>query len=402
MNVARAHDLRAATHAHGFADGGRAGRERALGAVTLLTLVTMVAELVAGWWTGSLALTADGWHMGTHALAIGGAWLAMRFSARVEARQRQPGSASLYTFGGWKIEVLAAYTSGLALLVVAGWIAVDGVRRLLAPEPVAFVPALAVAVLGLAVNVASAAMLMRGQRAGRAADELHRAQEARGGERDREHGGGRAHGQAHGHGHGHVHAHHHTHDHTHHAADAHPHHPAQGDGHTQTHGSRRDDHGHGHGHDHNFNAAYLHVLADALTSLLAIAALAGGAAFGWLWLDAAVALVGAAVIGQWSLGVLKGSARALVDATADPDLAGRVRAAIESDGDATVADLHVWQVGSHAWSAALAVVADEPQAAASYRERLAAIPVLRHVTVEVHRCPGCDAAAAVPAPSSGP
>lgn len=369
MSAARAHDLRGATHAHGFADAGRAGREQALGAVTLLTLVTMVAELAAGWWSGSLALTADGWHMGTHALAIGGAWVATRWAARVEAHGRSghPGQRAYqlthYSFGGWKIEVLSAYTSGLALLVVAAWLLADGVLRLLAPQPVAFLPALVVAVVGLAVNVASAALLMRGRRPGKAQDAGHA------------HSHGHGHAPAHGHGHAHEGAH----ENLHHAQDAHD--P-------------------GHAHDHNFNAAYLHVLADALTSVLAIAALAGGAVFGWLWLDAAVALVGAAVIGQWSLGVLKGSARALVDATADPRLATRIRELIESDGDATIADLHVWQVGSRAWCAALAVVADEPQPAASYRERLAAIAVLRHVTVEVHRCPGCDAAAVVSAPSS--
>jgi cation diffusion facilitator family transporter len=378
VSVARAHDLRAATHAHGFADAGRAGREHALGAVTLLTLVTMGVELAAGWWSGSLALTADGWHMGTHALAIGGAWLAMRWAARVEVqgthhRTRGTDTAALYTFGGWKIEVLSAYTSGLALLVVAAWLLVDGIARLLAPQPVAFVPALVVAVIGLVVNLASAAVLLRGQKSaagdapgpGRGQGRAHDHENHR--EHDDTHVGEHGHGHDHGHDHGHGHE------------------PA-----------------HGHAHDHNFNAAYLHVLADAFTSVLAIAALAGGAMFGWLWLDAAVALVGAAVIGQWSIGVLKGTARALVDATADPRLAARIRTLIESDGDATIADLHVWQVGGRAWCAALAVVADEPQPAAAYRERLAGIPVLRHVTVEVHRCPGCDAGAAAPGPSSAP
>jgi cation diffusion facilitator family transporter len=134
----------------------------------------------------------------------------------------------------------------------------------------------------------------------------------------------------------------------------------------------------------------VHVLADAFTSVLAITALAGGVWFGLNWLDPAVALLGAAVIGQWSLGVLKSTARALVDATEDPALAQRVRDLIEADGDAKVADLHVWQVGSRAWCAALAVVADAPLPAVAYRERLAAVDQLRHVTVEVHRCPGAS------------
>ena len=357
LNPARVHDIGAAEHRHTFADAGRPERERAMAVVAILTVVMMGAELAAGWWSGSLALTADGWHMGTHALAIGGAWLAYRLSARADAR---------YAFGGWKIEVLAAYTSGLALLAVALWLVVDSVARLLAPQPVAFEVALWVAVIGLAVNLASAALLMQGSRRSAAQARVDRAHG---------HSQGGSRGHADGHGHGHHDGHHRDHHHGH--SDGHHH------GHHQ-----------GHGHDHNFSAAYLHVLADALTSVLAIVALAGGAWFGWVWLDPAVALVGALVIAQWSFGVLAGSARALVDATAKPELAARIRSLIESDGDATVADLHVWQVGADAWSASLAIVADEPASAASYRERLAAIAPLRHITVEVHRCPGCEPTAA--------
>jgi cation diffusion facilitator family transporter len=340
--AAPAHDLSAAAHSHAFADAGRAARQRALGLVVLLTLVTMVVELAAGWWTGSLALLADGWHMGTHAFALGGAWLAYWLSARAGAR-----SDGGYAFGGWKIEVLAAYTSGLALLAVALLLVVDGVRRLVDPQPVDWAAAMAVAVLGLAVNLASAWLMLRGDRAARGAGDDH-------------------HDGDHHHAHPDQHHHHHHHHHHDHPRAA----PARG-------------------RDHNFHAAYLHVLADALTSVLAIAALAGGLWFGWSWLDPAVALFGAVVIARWSFGVLGGSARALVDATQDPALFERIRSAIESDGDARVADLHVWQVGGAAWCGALAVVADSPLPAAAYRARLAGITSLRHVTVEVHRCPGC-------------
>jgi cation diffusion facilitator family transporter len=310
------HDLSAFRHSHVFADGGMQRRQRALALVTLLTLATMAAELIAGWWTGSLALTADGWHMGTHALALGGAVLAYRLSARAAGRAG-------YAFGGWKIEVLTAYTSALVLLGVAGWLAFEGIGALLAPRRVAYADALVVAVIGLGVNLASAWLLARGN------------------------------------AHAHAHAHH--------------------------------DHGHapqGHHHDHNFSAAYLHVLADAFTSVLAIAALAGGAWFGLGWLDPAVALLGAAVIGRWAIGLLRTTAGALVDATEDPALARRVRELIEADGDAKVADLHVWQVGTQAWCAVVSVVADRPLAALEYRARLHAIALLRHVTVEVHRCHG--------------
>jgi cation diffusion facilitator family transporter len=313
------HDLSAFRHSHVFADGGMQRRQNALALVTLLTLATMAAELIAGWWTGSLALTADGWHMGTHALALGGAVLAYRLSARAVGRAG-------YAFGGWKIEVLTAYTSALVLLGVAGWLVFEGIGALLAPRTVAYADALVVAVIGLIVNLASAWLLSRGN----------------------------AHAPAHhdhDHGHGHApHSHHHQ--------------------------------------DHNFSAAYLHVLADAFTSVLAIVALAGGAWFGLGWLDPAVALLGAAVIGKWALGLLRSTAGALVDATEDPVLARRVRELIEADGDAKVADLHVWQVGTQAWCAVVSVVADRPLAALEYRARLDAIASLRHVTVEVHRCHG--------------
>jgi cation diffusion facilitator family transporter len=308
-----AHDLRPFRHSHAFADDRVRERERALARVTAITLLAMLVELAAGWWSASLALTADGWHMGTHALALGGAVLAYRMSARAV------GHAG-FAFGGWKIEVLTAYTSGLLLLGAAAWIGADAVARLRAPQPVAYREAMAVALLGLGVNVLSAWMLLRGQ-------------------------GGHA-------GHGH------------------------------------DGHDHHHHHDHNFSAAYLHVIADAFTSVLAIVALGGGLWFGWDWLDAVVALFGAAVIAQWSLGVLRASGKALVDATADAAISERIHDLVEADGDAKIADLHVWQVGANAWAAAISLVADQPLAAADYRARLGAIAPLRHATIEVHRCQG--------------
>jgi cation diffusion facilitator family transporter len=316
------HDLSAFAHRHAFGVAGSRQRERALAAVTAITLLTMVAELVAGYWSGSLALTADGWHMGTHALALGGAVLAYRLSARASGH-------AAYAFGGWKIEVLAAYSSGLLLMGVALWLVFDSIATLRAPHAIAYGEAMTVAVIGLAVNIASAWLLARGARPGRA-----------------------------------------EHDHEHH-----------------DHAAAQPGHAHHH-HDHNFSAAYLHVLADAFTSVLAIGALAGGLWFGWRWLDPAVALVGAAVIAQWALGVLRHSARALVDATSDPQLAERIRRTIESDGDAKLADLHVWQVGARAWTVVVSVVADRPLDAMVYRQRLEAIDTLEHVTVEVHRCPG--------------
>ncbi len=333
MTTTHSHDLEPFAHNHSFADADQDRRERALSIVTVVTLVTMVIELVVGWWTSSLALTADGWHMGTHALALGGAVLAYRLSSRASQKRAVAGGAPGFAFGGWKIEVLTAYTSGLVLMAVAAWLVWEGIDTLRHPRTVDYRDALVVAVLGLLVNVLSVWLLSRGSKP-TASKNAH---------------DGHAHDDGHHHGHGHS---------------------------------------HGHGHDHNFSAAYLHVMADAFTSVLAIAALAGGFWFGVTWLDPAVALLGAAVIAQWSLGVLRGTARALVDATEDPALMQRIRELIESDGDGKVADLHVWQVGAKAWSAAISVVADAPLAAAVYRERLQGIEALGHVTVEVHRCGG--------------
>jgi cation diffusion facilitator family transporter len=337
------HDLTPFHHSHDWQDAGAEGRSRALRTVTILTLLTMVVELLAGAWSGSLALLADGAHMGTHALALGGALLAARLAQRAHRNER-------YAFGGWKIEVLAAYTSGLMLLAVSAWLVIDAVRVLLDPHPIAYGEAMVIAVIGLVVNVGSAWLLHRGASSGAAHEH---------------HGHDDDHDEHHNHGHAHSHGHHHGHSHA---------------------------HGHGHGHhhhDHNFNAAYLHVIADALTSVLAIAALGGGLLYGWRWLDPLVAVLGAIVITRWAMGVLKVSAHALVDATASTELRTQVRHAIESDGDAKLADLHVWQVGPDAWSVVASVVADEPLAPAQYRHRLEHLQSLRHVTVEVHRCRGC-------------
>jgi cation diffusion facilitator family transporter len=330
MNPPHSHDLRPFLHAHAFGDAAAPRRERALWWVTVNTIVTMVLELVVGYWSGSLALVADGWHMGTHALALGGAALAAHVSRRVHGSER-------FAFGGWKIEVLAAYSSGMLLLAVSVWIAIDAVVTLASPHPIAYLQAMVVAVSGLLVNAGCAWLLAR---AGRAHDR-HGHSHPRGGQ---------------GAGHGHATHHHHGHGHRH--------------------------------HDHNYRAATVHVLADAMTSVLAIVALGAGLVWGWRWLDPLVALAGGALIAHWALGVLRDAARSLVDASPDLHLRDAVRGAIETDGDAHVADLHVWQVGPAAWSAVLSVVADRPLAPETYRARLHDLAGLQHVTIEVHQCRG--------------
>jgi cation diffusion facilitator family transporter len=326
------HDLSPFTHDHQFGSAGADARATALWQVTALTLAAMLLELAVGYWSGSLALTADGWHMGTHALALGGAALAMRLARRASKSSR-------FAFGGWKIEMLAAYSSALLLLTVSLSLVLQAVEHLRSPQPIAYEEAIGVALLGLLVNLLSAWLLAAPARASSpAADAPDRT--------------------AHGHDHGHAHSHEHSHGHLH-----------------------QHDHG-----DHNFRAAWLHVLADLFTSVLALLALAGGLWLGWRWLDPAVAVVGAVVIARWAWSVLGVAARALVDASGDAQLSQQIRERMEADGDTRVADLHVWQVGPQAFSAALSVVADAPQPTAAYHQRLHGLPTLRHVTLEIHRC----------------
>jgi cation diffusion facilitator family transporter len=307
------HDLTAWRHDHAFDAGNRAGESRTW-IVVAITAVTMVAEIVGGWLTGSMALLADGWHMGTHVAALAMAGIAYSLARRWARDER-------FAFGTWKIEVLGAFSSALVLAIVALAMAVESVIRLVTPQPIAFGMALAVAVIGLLVNVASALVLA---------------------------------------GHGHDHDHDHDHDHGHH---------------------------HGHDHDLNLRAAYVHVLADAFTSVLAIVALAAGLWAGWGWLDPVMGLVGAAVIAWWSKGLLVQSARVLLDREMDSPVAARVREAVQSDGDAEIADLHVWRVGRARYACIVAVVAKDPLTPDDYRSRLAGLPELAHVSIEVNRCP---------------
>ncbi|RDJ27563.1 cation transporter [Bosea caraganae] len=314
-------------HEHVFLGAGHDESERRTWIVIALTAAMMVGEIVAGTLFGSMALVADGWHMSTHAAALAIAALAYRF-ARQHARDPR------FTFGTGKLGDLAAFASALVLALVALFIGVESLLRLVQPVPIVFGQAIAVAVLGLAVNLVSAWLL----------------------------GGG------HGHDHNHDHGHHHHDDHGHHD---------RGHGH---------DHGHGHAamkSDHNLRAAYLHVLADAFTSVLAIVALLGGSLVGWVWLDPAMGIVGALVIAQWSLGLLRSSGAVLLDAVPDRGLAATIGARIAAEG-AEVADLHLWQVGPGHCCAIVSVVTAEPKPPAAYKALLADLPGLSHVTVEVN------------------
>ncbi|UUL82942.1 CDF family Co(II)/Ni(II) efflux transporter DmeF [Sphingomonas qomolangmaensis] len=286
--------------------------------VVLLTAAMMVVEIVAGYATGSMALLADGFHMATHAGALGVAAIAYRYARRHAHDPR-------YSFGTGKVGDLAGFASALVLMLFAGGIALESARRLFDPGTVAFGEATVVAVVGLLVNLASALLLSGG------------------------------------HHHGHSHAHDHAeHDHAEHGHD-------------------HVEHAHGHGHDNNLRAAYLHVLADALTSVLAIVALLAGRYLGWNWLDPVIGIVGAGVIAHWSWGLLRDTAAVLLD-TSDEALVADLRARVEAPGDVRVTDLHVWRIGAGARAAIVEVTGADADALA--RARLAGAAVA-HLSVAV-------------------
>lgn len=301
----------AARHAHDFLGNHHQRNARRVGGVMALTLAMMVGEILAGTWFGSMALLADGWHMATHAGAMLITVLAYRYAQRAAGEAR-------HSFGAGKVGDLAGFASALILIGVALIMAWESVARLLAPTPIEYGEAIAVAALGLAVNLASAWLLRD--------DHAH---------------------HHHGHDHGHNHAGHHHHDH----------------------------------HDHNLRAAYLHVLADALTSVLAIVALLLGQRYGWSWLDPVMGLVGAVVIVRWGRGLLHSTADVLLDAAPS----GMTEAITQALGDDVgVLDLHVWQIGPGQHAAIVALSAARPASPAAYKARLTGVAGLAHVNVEVH------------------
>ncbi len=323
------HDLQPWRHGHDFRED-RSRAERNTRIVMLLTAVTMVAEIVAGSVYGSMALLADGWHMATHVAAFGITIVAYRYERRHAADPR-------FSFGTGKVGVLGGYTSAVALGVVAALMALESLERFVLPQAIQFDEAIAVAAIGLLVNVISALLL-----------------------RD--------------------------HHHNHHAH-------AHGTGHTHT-----PSHAHHHQQDQNLRAAYVHVLADALTSVLAIVALTAGKVLGWTWLDALMGLVGAAVIAKWAWGLLRDTGVILLDGSVSGSIRRAIAEALETDRDTRISDLHVWHITPSRLAAAIAVVTHEPQEPAHYKGLLQGIPSLVHVTVEVNPCRGeaCLGAAARP------
>jgi cation diffusion facilitator family transporter len=344
--VSQDHDHDLAEHAHheDVRAPGEAG-ERRTRWVVYLTVVTMVAEIVAGSITGSMALTADGWHMATHAGALGLALFAYWF-ARTRASSRR------FSFGTGKVHALAGFASGVVLGVVALWMAYEAVVRLYQHPEVRFGEALPVAVVGLLVNLASVWLLAGAH-----------------GHAGHAHGhGGHAHGEKGDHDH-----HDHGHDHDHH--DGHAHAEPGGNVHEAPRGP----------HDHNLRAAYLHVMADALTSVLAIIALVAGYYTNAWYLDPLMGAVGGVIIAKWSFGLCRDTAAQLLDVVPSEEIARKIERRLEADGLA-VADLHVWELAPGQRGCIVAVVAAEPRAVADYRKMILEEVPLAHLTVEVHRC----------------
>ena len=293
-------------HSHRFTIGDDQGLLKTK-QVILLTLTMMIVEIAAGVLFGSMALLADGWHMGTHAAALGITALAYYYARRHADNPK-------YTFGTGKVGVLGGFTSAVVLAGVALLMAVASFERLLLPRPIRFDEAIIVAVTGLIVNLVSAYIL-----------------------RDRRH------------------AHDHTGDHHHH-------------------------------HDYNLKAAYLHVMADALTSVLAIIALITGKALGWIWMDPIMGVVGAAVIMRWSYGLLRDTGKILLDRDVSMETVSTIYSTMEADSDNRVSDLHIWRIGTNQLAAIISIVTHFPKPPDHYKKLLTSFKELAHITIEVNQC----------------
>jgi len=300
------------SHDHAFSVGNPAA-ERGTRAVMWITATMMVVEIAAGWWFNSMALLADGWHMSSHAFAIG-------ISAFAYAAARRYADDPRFAFGTWKIEILGGFASAIFLLGVAAMMVFASVERLYSPQPIHYQEAIVVAVVGLLVNVVCAIIL----------------------------------GKAHEH-------------------------PQHG----------HETHGHHHGHDLNLRSAYLHVIADAATSLLAIVALAGGLFYGWSWLDPLMGIVGATLVAVWAKGLLFDTGKVLLDREMDHPIVGEIREVIELPGDADatkIVDLHVWRVGVGAYACAISIVTRSAALTPEQvREQLRQHEEIVHSTIEIHR-----------------
>ena len=343
MSDAKSHHHDAAAHAHHVDETqfNRSGEKRTL-IVVALSAMMMIGEIVVGMLTESVALQADGWHMGTHVGALGLTLVAYWYA------RRHAGNDS-FSFGTGKVYALAGFASAIVLVIVAILVAKEGIEHLVEAEVPDYREALPVAILGLVVNAGCAFVLGTGHTYGHSHD-----------------GHGHGHsddGHGHGHGHGHSHAHDHDHDHDH-------------------------DHGPKAGTiDFNMRAAYIHILADAMTSLLAIAALSIGAWNNDLWyLDKLMGVVAGIVIIWWAVGLSRQASRQLLDVVSSPTHEQVVRKQLEAIDDVQVADLHVWELGPGRRSCIISIVTSSPKDVEFYRKRILDALPIAHLTIEIHRC----------------
>jgi cation diffusion facilitator family transporter len=359
-----AHSLGDHAH-HSTQDGAPKVAERRTRWVVLVTIAMMIGELLVGWWSGSMALTTDGWHMGTHAGALSLTALAYWY-ARTRANR------DTFTFGTGKVYALAGYTSGVLLAVVAVWLAIEGVLRLAHPHTIIYGDALLVAVIGLIVNIGCALLLGHGTDGhdhdhGKARRAPHDHGEAAHANREAAHTRGEA---------AHAHDHDHDHDHDHgHGGPAH-HHVKAAKSASPASGAR----------DHNLRAAYLHIVADAVTSVLAIGALLLGRYAGLSFLDPLMGVVGGGIILWWAVGLCIQASHQLLDAATSRDLETWVRSQLEAIDDVKVADLHVWELGPGQHGCVVSLVTAKPREVDHYRRAVLGSASIAHLTVELHGC----------------
>ena len=300
------HSLDNWQHSHDFSVLNKKGERRTL-YVLILTAITMLVEIFAGSIFGSMALLADGWHMGTHVAAFMITIFAYRYA-------RRHAYNPAYAFGTGKVSVLGGFASAIALAVVALVMLIESIQRMIDPHTIHFNEAIAVAILGLLINLISAFLLK---------DDHH----------------------------------HHHHD-------------------------------EGHHHDHNLRAAYMHVLADALTSLLAIIALISGKYLGWDWMDPIMGIVGAIIITRWSYGLIKQTGPILLDGSIEAEYQARIKDCIENDSDNQISDIHIWKVGANDYAAIISLVTQYPRHTQHYKSLLSDFHKLSHITIEINVCDG--------------
>ncbi len=294
---------------HDFSVKNQKGEQRTQ-YVLMLTSITMIVEIIGGTIYGSIALLADGWHMGTHVAAFMITLFAYRYS-------RKHANSPTYSFGTGKVNVLGGFASAIALAVVALVMLIESLQRIVDPQTIHFNESIFVAIIGLLINVFSAFLLKD------------------------------------------DHDHHHHHDHH---------------------------HGHDHHHDHNLRAAYIHVIADAMTSVCAIVALLSGKFLGWNWLDPIMGIVGAVIITRWAYGLLKQTSPILLDASIEEEYKNRIKETIEKDSDNRISDLHIWKVGANHYAAIISLVTHYPKSNQHYKGLLTEFNKLSHVTIETIKC----------------